>query len=301
MMKTFKMFIAEMITPDFFIKLIQKTLDAHGGLHVDDLHYRGDVHNGLVVFAAPGADDEGDGVEVWYDHWDEDMRDYTGERSFLIHESDLDMFAIKTMKDGAKGLIYRGDRVRHESKSVNEERAIYAKKIEDAPAWSPAQAEGDYKIGDVTFSASNGLGSVPSNQNVWYEGFVAMMKPSVFLSLALSDEGRQDQTSVEIEDLIKQGYAIGIPFLSIEFDDSDDALFNLPIIRGHEGRGRMKAIKRVLGDAPIPVHFFLRGGMRSRHLTPDMIKKLKMGIMAERSKSIVRRPVETVWVNGEEV
>lgn len=177
-------------------------------------------------------------------------------------------------------------------------REIYAKKIENAPAWSPAYAEDSYKIGDITFSASRGLGSVPNNQNVWYVGFVATMKPSTFLSLALDDEGHQEPTSVELEKLVKEGYAVGIPFLSISFDPDGN---ELPRIRGHEGRGRMRMIRRILGDVPVPVHFFLNDGLRSRDLDREMTDEVKHGIFAERSDRLVRRPVEEVWVNSKKV
>ena len=60
-------------------------------------------------------------------------------------------------------------------------------------------------------------------------------------------------------------------------------------------------IKRMLGDGEIPVHFFLRGGLRSRHLTPEMVDEAKLGLYAERSDAIVRRPLGKVWVNGKEV
>lgn len=174
------------------------------------------------------------------------------------------------------------------------DREIHAQKIENAPAFSPARAEEDYKIGDITFSAKAGLGSVPNNQNVWYMGFVGLVKPSTFLKLALSDDGAQEPTSRELEELVKQGYAIGIPFLDIQIDEDGNAL---PKIVGHEGRGRMRMVQRVLGDEPIPVHFFLRGGMRSRHLTPEMMAEVKQGIYAERSTRLVPNPVSKVWVN----
>lgn len=178
------------------------------------------------------------------------------------------------------------------------EREIYADKIVDAPEWSPQVAEAHYRIGDITFSASKGLGSVPSNANVWYEGFVALMKPSTFLQLATDDEGHQEPTSRELEKLAKEGYAIGIPFLIIRFDPDGT---QLPRITGHEGRGRMRMVRRMLGNVPIPVHFFLRDGMRSRHLTPEHIDEVKLGIYAQDSNSIVKRPVEAIWVNGKKV
>ncbi len=175
-----------------------------------------------------------------------------------------------------------------------EEREIHASKIPDAESWKPAVAEEHYKIGDLTFSASKGLGSVPNNQNVWYMGFVGFMKPSVFLSLALSDDGAQEPTSHELEKLAKDGYAIGIPFFDIEIDEDGN---DLPKIKGHEGRGRMRMIQRILGDEPIPVHFFLRGGMRARNLTQEMIDEIKQGMYAERSTRLVKNPVTKVFVD----
>jgi hypothetical protein len=178
------------------------------------------------------------------------------------------------------------------------EREIHAKKIVDAPIWSPAHAESHYKIGQITFSASDGLGSVPNNQSVWYMGFVGMMKPSTFMSLALDDEGHQEPTSRDLEELSNQGYAIGIPFLEIEIDEDGK---EFPRIKGHEGRGRMRMVRRLLGDEPVPIHFFLRGGMRSRHLTKEMIDEIKQGIYAEKSDRLVKNPVSKVWVDGTEM
>lgn len=178
------------------------------------------------------------------------------------------------------------------------EREIYADKIIDAPEWSPALAEDSYRIGDVTFSAASGLGSVPDNTNVWYKGFVAAVTPSAFLTLALPDDGHQEPTSRELEALVREGYAIGIPFLIIAFDEKGN---ELPRIVGHEGRGRMRMLQRLLGDVPIPVHFFLAGGMRSRDLTPELTDEVKLGIYAEKSSVVVRRPVSVIWVNGKEV
>lgn len=172
-------------------------------------------------------------------------------------------------------------------------REIYAKKIEGAPAWSPSVAEEHYKIGDITFSASVGLGSVPNTANVWYLGFVVFMKPSVFMSLALDDEGTQEGTSLELEKLSQEGYAIGVPFFDIKFHEDGDSL---PQITGHEGRGRMRMIKRVLGDIPVPVHMILRGGLRARDITREMIDEVKDGLIAEGSSRVVKRPVTKVYV-----
>lgn len=181
---------------------------------------------------------------------------------------------------------------------ITEEREIYAKIIEGAPEWSPRYAEKSYKFGKITFSATDGLGSVPNNANVWYIGFVGLMKPSTFLSVALDDQGSQEETSRNLEKLVSEGYAVGIPFLYIEIDEDGKSL---PKITGHEGRGRMRLARRLNGDAPMPVHFFLTKGMRSRHLTKDMIDEVKQGIYAEGSKTLVKNPVSKIWVDYKEM
>lgn len=178
-----------------------------------------------------------------------------------------------------------------------EDRKVYAKKIVDAPTWSPSAAEGDYRIGNITFSAKDGLGAVTMNQNVFYMGFVGMVKPSVFLELALPHGGFRDEDSINIEKLIKDGYALGIPFFMISLQDVEDGK-GIPDIRGHEGRARMLAIKRINGDKPVPVHFFLTGGLRSRDLNAKMIKALKTSIRIEQSNSNVVAPIEQIMVDG---
>lgn len=175
------------------------------------------------------------------------------------------------------------------------EREIYAKKFEDAPAWSPGVAEEEYKVGKITFSGSKGFGSVPNNSNVNYMGFVGFMKPSTFLSIALDDQGQQEETSKDLEKFVDEGYAIGIPFFSIKFDPDGKTL---PKITGHEGRGRMRMIRRVNGDQEIPVHFFPSGGMRSRDITKDMAEEVKQGVFAEQSDKIVKNPVSKLYVDG---
>lgn len=177
------------------------------------------------------------------------------------------------------------------------EREIYAKIIEDAPAWSPAVAEEEYKIGKITFSGSKGFGSVPNNANVNYMGFIGFMKPSTFLSIALDDEGSQEGTSKDLEKFMEEGYAIGIPFFSIKFDPDGKT----PKITGHEGRGRMRMIQRVLGDHPIPVHFFPTGGMRSRDITKELADQVKQGVFAEQSDRIVKNPVSKLYVDGKQL
>lgn len=175
------------------------------------------------------------------------------------------------------------------------EQEIYAKKIENAPEWSPAVAERDYRIGSITFSARSGLGSVGINANIWHEGAVVMMKPSTFMKLAHDDQGQQEPTSRELEKLAAEGYAIGIPFLTFVVDEDGN---ELPRVTGHEGRGRMRMIQRVLGDNPIPVHLKIGNGLRSNYIkdNPEVVGEIKQGLFSQ-SGQLIKNPVTQVYVS----
>lgn len=175
---------------------------------------------------------------------------------------------------------------------IAEERTIYAKKIKDPKPWAPNLAERDYRIGEVTFSASSGLGSVPYNQEVNYMGFVGMMKPSTFLELALPHDGQRELDANNIQKLLEEGYACGIPFMQLELKDP-------PRIKGHEGRARMIAIQNLNGDHPIPVHFLLMNGLRSKNLTPEHLEAIRHGLNSENGSKYVRHPFSRIYVNGQ--
>lgn len=185
-------------------------------------------------------------------------------------------------------------------KQFLEEQDIHAKKITDAPAWAPKYAESSYQIGTITFSASDGLGAVPYNQSVYYHGFVGLVKPSTFLNLALPHDGQRGEDSSKIEGLVKDGYALGIPWFSLNTQAVEEGT-GLAKIVGHEGRARMLFIQRELGDVPVPVHFILTGGARSRDLTPEMIQSIKGGIKAEGSGTEITDPIKTAYLDGSEV
>lgn len=175
------------------------------------------------------------------------------------------------------------------------EEEIYAKKFGSVSDFTPELAEDNYKVGKVTFSAASGLGSVPFNQSVYYHGFVGMMTPSTFRALALPDDSKQRAAS--IVKLINDGYAVGIPFLQVDFKDFEDETGPVKVV-GHEGRARMIAVEMLNGDRPVPVHIFLMGGMRARDLTSELLAAVKGKLQAERSKKVVTSPFEDVFVNG---
>jgi hypothetical protein len=56
--------------------------------------------------------------------------------------------------------------------------------------------------------------------------------------------------------------------------------------------------RRVNDDEPMPVHFFLSGGLRSRDVTADMADEVKQGVFAEKSERLVKHPVTKLYVDG---
>ena len=107
-----------------------------------------------------------------------------------------------------------------------------------------------------------------------------MMLASSFLKLAKDDQATQDMRASEIVEAIKNGIAIGNPWLSMDITDHEI------IIDGHEGRGRVKAIISYLGDIEIPIHI-VPNYLRNRNITPPIVKRLAEKIISERGESLI--------------
>jgi hypothetical protein len=139
---------------------------------------------------------------------------------------------------------------------------------------------------DVEIDNKDGWGAVPWNQEIDYRGLRVKMKPSVFINLAASRNG--EPPVPKVVDYVKNGGAIGAPFLQI-FVDEDDS--QIPEVRGHEGRSRMAAILEVHGDVPVEVHLFFQGKVnRNRHITPEFVEKIQRYLISENDK-MVRGPL----------
>lgn len=150
-------------------------------------------------------------------------------------------------------------------------------------------------LDEAKIDNSNGAGAVPYNADVDYFGLRVAMKPSTFLDLAAP---LHDKDNSEMEEYIRNGGAIGAPFLDIaipaEWDDGDFTKFAR--IQGHEGRHRMKAILAVEGDSPVETHIFPKY-YRARDMTPDFIKHINAGLYAEKSSRLIRGPLFDRSVN----
>lgn len=156
-----------------------------------------------------------------------------------------------------------------------------------------------YRVGKVNFDCQHGLGAVPFNQEVKYMGFVMMITPNTFLSLAA--HGDRDDTAQELTQKILEGTPLGPPFLDIkvnpEFYDGQPLKVK---VTGHEGRGRMGAILKVNGNQPVPVHMFLKGGDRARHLSPEFFTQLRqIGIIPEKWSDPEHINIGQIFWNGQ--
>jgi hypothetical protein len=122
----------------------------------------------------------------------------------------------------------------------------------------------------VTFSP-DGIGSIPIVNNIEYMGFMVWMRPSDFLAL----NPLRGNDASWMEQQIRDGRALGIPFLDVKPPESwwenrpslDKLTFT---VKGHEGRTRMRAIKAIVGDIPVPVGV-AASNIRARHWTPSNI------------------------------
>jgi hypothetical protein len=143
------------------------------------------------------------------------------------------------------------------------------------PSPSPQNIEDRFRVGDIAFDATKGLGNVPLNSNVDYMGFTAFMSPKTFLELAAPADRKED--AEKIEKLIRDHAPLGTPFLLADFNDEEyeqGEPLRFKIV-GHEGRGRMNAVAAVNGmDSMVPVNVFPRG-IRARNLSEKFFHDLK--------------------------
>lgn len=148
----------------------------------------------------------------------------------------------------------------------------------------------------IVFDQVNGHGAVHDVSKIEYMGFVAFMRPSVFLELCppegLRPELYLDRVQIE---------PISMGFLVVDLEETP------PRIRGHEGRHRMRAIQTVHGDEPAPVAFLFSHGDRARDVTRDHIYALSRGIRRQRSTTnpamtMLEGPLfERVFLCGEDL
>lgn len=154
---------------------------------------------------------------------------------------------------------------------------------------TPAVIANGHMINEVTIDNVNGRGSVPYNQDIDYFGMKVKMRPSVFLKLCTPLD--EDDTT-EMEEYIRNGGAIGAPFLNITIPPEwDDGNFDKSArITNHEGRHRMKAVLAVDGDNPVETHLLVKY-YRARELTLEIKKQINSGIFREGQQGFLVGPL----------
>lgn len=146
----------------------------------------------------------------------------------------------------------------------------------------------------VRFDNKQGLGAVPDVDNIRYMGMVVMMRPSMFLALALR-LNLEDRSERHIEQLpqtmMSPGW--GYPFLGI-WPEGD-----VYTVNEHEGRHRCHTLVNLHCDEEIPVAIFIRY-FRSRHISPDVIARVRSGLISQNGV-FVRGPLfGTAFCDGVE-
>ena len=142
-------------------------------------------------------------------------------------------------------------------------------------------------LAKVHYDQQNGIGNVPFNANVNYEGFAVIMDVKTFLSCV---PPRGGELSADAAKLILSDRGIGSPFLLVDFDDDET-----PKVIGHEGRGRAAVIGNAYGHTtPLLVHIKPSNGRRARHVKPDWLTALYNGVLAEKSNKLVSKPISPI-------
>lgn len=110
--------------------------------------------------------------------------------------------------------------------------------------------EHSFTYNGVLYDQRRGVGNVPIQGQVNYEGYTVFMKISDFLSL---NPLRMEPISEEMRARISGGEPVASPWMNAEIEEDGSVR-----ITGHEGRGRAMVLQGMHGDIEIPVNIFIR-------------------------------------------
>ena len=142
-------------------------------------------------------------------------------------------------------------------------------------------------VNHVVYDNVNGIGATGYNANIDYRGVKVLMKPSIFLHLAMHISEDQFTSAKGLEALIKEGKPIAPPYLELDLKDGENGQ---PTgigakVGGHEGRNRAYAIKKLYGDEPMLTHLFFLG-LRARHITPEILFQLNKQLVNQNNQKV---------------
>ena len=162
---------------------------------------------------------------------------------------------------------------------LNEGMAAFLARRE--PIIEDINPEGSSELHGVLYNQQTGLGATPYNQDVNFFGTAVLMTPSKFLSLALPLTHPVSVPGIKKELQSKQ--AIASPYLLMKLNKDEDGKITTEgaAIIGHDGRNRALAIKEQFGDVEMLVHIIYQGGVRGKHVTPELLESVNYRIKAE--------------------
>lgn len=165
---------------------------------------------------------------------------------------------------------------------------------------TPANVDGAFTVGKVSFDNAKGLGNTPNGQNIEYLGMVIFIKPSEFRKLASAADRNED--AEKLEKLMREGQSIATPFLQLKAITYNDELEFLKIT-DHEGRARSDAFKAINGDIPMPVQLFCYGKYdRAKSIDEKFLRVLSSeGLIPQQASGTasMRLDISQMFLRGE--
>lgn len=157
------------------------------------------------------------------------------------------------------------------------------------PVLSEGSDVNEQIVNELKINNATGIGAVPNNQQIGYQGLQVVMRPSMFLELAspLDTKSADERETIEYikKNLDKKG--VGAPWLTVVVPEAwESGDFNLMAhVRDHDGRHRMHSILEQEGNDPVEVHIIVPH-MRRRHITDAMVDHLRSGVLNQQGQYV---------------
>jgi hypothetical protein len=161
--------------------------------------------------------------------------------------------------------------------------------IEVYPVLSDGSDTNEQVVNELKINNASGIGAVPNNQQIGYQGLQVVMRPSMFLELALPLDAKSADERETIEYIKKNldEKGVGAPWLTVvipEAWESED-FSQMAHVSNHDGRHRMHSILEQEGNDPVEVHIIVPH-MRRRHITDAMVDQLRSGVLNQQGQYV---------------
>jgi hypothetical protein len=157
------------------------------------------------------------------------------------------------------------------------------------PVLSDGSDVNEQVVNELKINNASGIGAVPNNQQIGYQGLQVVMRPSMFLELALPLDVKSADERETIEYIKKNldEKGVGAPWLTVvipEAWESED-FSQMAHVSNHDGRHRMHSILEQEGNDPVEVHIIVPH-MRRRHITDAMVDQLRSGVLNQQGQYV---------------